>query len=425
MLHTTTVLIVDDEVGIRELLSEILAEECYSVLTAANGVEAIKLCNEHSIDVILLDIVMPEMDGIKFLKRMKQSSPSGSFDIPTIIMSGHATIDIAVQATKLGARDVIEKPITMGKLLSKIKHCLVNGKNLHVDVQLRHLDLGQTPAMTKLKESLVQAASTNSPTLILGGIRDGIAFFSHFLIPKKKAGRIVGHRKIMEKNAEDILGDLEDGVLVVRFLNTMNLVQQNGLIALSQLAAQREVQLVVESTQEVPSLSNNADSRARLEEIFTDKIIKLPKLAEFTDDIPALAPKIIEYFSTKLWFVPTHISGGAINLLMNHAYEEDFAELMMIIQSSMQLAHDEEITEEVIATVIEERATQLAQPQIEADLFPMPLRQAREKFETLYFQRLIDHTNGDISRTAAISGLERTSLYRKFKQLNIGVGQTK
>src|SRR4030066_809358 len=168
-----TVLIVDDEEGIRESLSGIFEDEGYEVLTSSSGEEALKVLKEQNPDLILLDVWLPGIDGIKTLKEIKGLKP----DLPVIMISGHGNIELAVKATRMGAYDFLEKPLSLERVLLAAKRALekqaleTEYKALKQDLTKKYRLIGSSQKMTVLKEQIDMAAQSNSRVLILGESR--------------------------------------------------------------------------------------------------------------------------------------------------------------------------------------------------------------------------------------------------------------
>ena len=158
------ILVVDDEVGIRELLSEILADEGHQVLLAESAGEARRLREGHRPDLVLLDIWMPDTDGISLLKEW---AASGQLSMPVVMMSGHGTIETAVEATRIGALDYLEKPIALQRLLATVKRALRNHETV-VPRELSLATLGRSPALAETRKRLAQLAQAGAPLMLRG-----------------------------------------------------------------------------------------------------------------------------------------------------------------------------------------------------------------------------------------------------------------
>ncbi|MGL5985400.1 MAG: response regulator [Burkholderiales bacterium] len=170
------ILIVDDEIGIRELLSEILQEEGYSVRLAENANEARKQRNQHRPDLVLLDIWMPDTDGITLLKEWGNN---GQLTMPVVMMSGHATVDTAVEATRIGAVDFLEKPIALQKLLATVQKAL-RPSVAQLRPELNLSSLGKGPVILDLKKQLERVLPLKTPVLLVGEPGVGFEACAHF-----------------------------------------------------------------------------------------------------------------------------------------------------------------------------------------------------------------------------------------------------
>ena len=181
-------MVVDDEVGIRELLVEILRDEGYQVTAAADGDSARRAWLETNPDLVLLDIWLPGADGVTLLKEWRAKERSAA----VIAMSGHATIDTAVEAVKHGAADVLEKPIAMSRLLAAIKKCLAKASAPRMSPVLESAEFGSSPAMMKMKKQLATASMDQAPVLFVAGLGRRRAFFRRVFAP---AGAAVRRRR--------------------------------------------------------------------------------------------------------------------------------------------------------------------------------------------------------------------------------------
>ncbi|MGN6976431.1 response regulator, partial [Neisseria sp. P0006.S006] len=163
-MRSSDILIVDDEVGIRDLLSEILQDEGYTVTLAENAEEARQLRYQTRPAMVLLDIWMPDCDGITLLKEWAKN---GQLNMPVVMMSGHASIDTAVEATKIGALDFLEKPIALQKLLSAVERALKHGE-VQTASGMTLDKLGNSPVIQEMNGSIEAAAKHNRPLLLAG-----------------------------------------------------------------------------------------------------------------------------------------------------------------------------------------------------------------------------------------------------------------
>src|SRR6202167_869520 len=181
-MTASRVLVVDDESDIRELLREILSEEGYEVDAAANAAEARAARAKHAPDVILLDIWMPDMDGISLLREWSQNP---GLDCSVVMMSGHGTVETAVEATRLGAFDFVEKPLSLTKLLRTVERALEAGRRKRLSARAQgsalSVPIGKSKLTQNLREQAQQAASSSSPVLFVGELGSGREAYARYL----------------------------------------------------------------------------------------------------------------------------------------------------------------------------------------------------------------------------------------------------
>ncbi|MBL8509680.1 MAG: response regulator, partial [Chitinimonas sp.] len=177
-MGSNDILIVDDEIGIRELLSEILQDEGYRVVVAENAAQARQLRNQGRPALVLLDIWMPDTDGVTLLKEW---GSNGQLTMPVVMMSGHATIDTAVEATRIGAFDFLEKPIGLQKLLATVKRALKHGEVQPKVAENSLAALGKSPLILILKKQLDQAQNLSYPLLLTGEPGSGFVACARYL----------------------------------------------------------------------------------------------------------------------------------------------------------------------------------------------------------------------------------------------------
>jgi two-component system, NtrC family, nitrogen regulation response regulator NtrX len=217
------ILIVDDEVGIRELLSEILAEEGHQVTLAESAGDARRLRERGRPDLVLLDIWMPDADGITLLKEW---AASGQLTMPVVMMSGHATIETAVEATRIGALDFLEKPIALQRLLATVKRALRNPETAAAP-QLSIAALGRAPALAEAKKRLAQLAGSGAP-LLLRGERGMRAELFARLLAAPGAPFLAGG-ELLSQPPSELLARAAGGILFVPDLSKLGHAEQRNL----------------------------------------------------------------------------------------------------------------------------------------------------------------------------------------------------
>lgn len=415
------ILVVDDEVGIRELLSEILIDENYDVRLAENAAAAQRVREEIRPDLVLLDIWMPGMDGISLLKSWHAS---GQLTMPVVMMSGHGTIDTAVEATRFGAFDFLEKPISLQKLLATVQ------KALKHDVASRHPPLtleafARSGFIKDFRRRLEQAASKSS-VLLLRGVSGGVAeICARTLLSAQAPWRDLS--TVTSALTQEFLQAASGGVLFVPDLLALGKLQQMNLCFALDRLEKFNVQLVVASSRALSALSElgwDAKLLARLGEIW----IAMPSLAGHADEVPEIASLLLSHFVARGDVQPRRFSTGALNALRNqpwsnHQDNNGWGELYLLVRNVALNALDEEISAEDVIRVLPEENSESEEIAALAPLFEQPLREARDAFEKLYFEHLLRLEGGNMTRVADRSGLERTHLYRKLKQLGVELGR--
>jgi len=407
------ILVVDDEVGIRELLSEILADEGHQVLVAENAGGARRLREAQRPDLVLLDIWMPDTDGITLLKEW---AASGQLTMPVVMMSGHGTIETAVEATRIGALDFLEKPIALQRLLATVKRALRNPEAV-APPPLALAALGRSSALADTKKRLAQLAQSSAPLLLRGerGMRPEL-FARLLAVP---GAPFVSAEGVAE-TLSDLLARAAGGILFVPDLSRLERAEQRNLEFVLARAEKHRTRVVSFSPVDARTLCEkhefDADLAARLGEL----TLRLPTLREFAEDVPDLASLMLALLVEARACPPRRLAIAALNALRHHPWHGNLAELESVVKDLALTSLDEEIKLEDVERVLAGRQPQSALPEV---AFDRPYREAREAFERIYFEHLLAREHGSMSRVAERSGLERTHLYRKLKALGLPVGR--
>jgi len=416
------ILVVDDEIGIRELLSEILADEGHSVRLAENAAAARKLRGEHNPELVLLDIWMPDTDGISLLKEW---ASGGQLTMPVVMMSGHGTIDTAVEATRIGAVDFLEKPIALQKLLATVKKAL---KHDHIGQRPPATleALGHAPLFRDLKKRLEQAAAKTSTLLLKGGTGSIAELCARTL--QRPQSPWLDLLECTTPMTQELLQKTAGGLIYVSDLAALGKLQQMNLAFALERVARHNILLVAASSQPLSGLGArgwDAQVLARLGEVW----LALPNLAQHGDDLPEVLSLFLRLMVERQEVPLRRFSCAALNLLRVRwasCGEAGWNELQALIRNLALTALEEEIGEADILRLLPEvegpDAVPLA-PEGLRELFEQPLREARDAFERHYFEHLLRAEGGNMTRVAERSGLERTHLYRKLKQLGVAVGR--
>ena len=412
------ILVVDDEMGIRELLSEILSDEGHSVMLAENAAAARKARSEKRPDLVLLDIWMPDTDGISLLKEW---SSANLLTMPVVMMSGHGTIDSAVEATRVGAVDFLEKPIALQKLLQTVKkalkHEVVSSKPpVTLDAFAR------SPLLRDLKKRLEQAAA-NTSVLLLKSASGSIAEICARTLQVPKTPWLDLSASSVPLTQE-MLKNASGGVLFIADLMLMGRLQQKNLAFALERLAKHNLQLVAALSRPLTALTD-AGWDPGLVARLGDVSVALPQLSGHADEVPEIAPLVLTHLVERHDVPPRRFSTAALNSLRLYHWPGEWVELLAAIRNLAISALDEEISAEDVIGLLQCDAD-AAVPRPAAPALPMfdqPLRDAREAFERLYFEHHLKNERGNMTRVAEKTGLERTHLYRKLKQLGLNTGR--
>lgn len=406
------ILVVDDEVGIRELLSEILSEEGYQVRLAQNAAEARAFRGRARPDLVLLDIWMPDTDGITLLKEW---ASSGMLTMPVVMMSGHGTIDTAVQATRIGAYDFLEKPIALQKLLATVGRALKHGGE-QAQPAWSIATLGRSRLMLEFKQRLERIAGLRTPVLLVGEPGCATEQCARFLHVRNTPWIAPDGYTQLAEAPLDLLTQARDGTLFLHDIAALNRLEQKGLALLLGKVPRYNARVICGATRDLAELVATGAYDARLYTDVAGTVIRIPALREHREDVPELANVILMRLIEAKEVPARELSTAALNALRNYDWPGDFAQLQNVVRTLAQTALAEQITAEEVERTLP-RAVKRNNP---GDLpLDVPLRNARDAFERVYFEYHIAKEGGNISRVADSVGLERTHLYRKLKQLGI------
>jgi DNA-binding NtrC family response regulator len=408
------ILVVDDEIGIRELLSEILADEGHQVVLAESASDARRLRERARPDLVLLDIWMPDADGITLLKEW---AVSGQLTMPVVMMSGHATIETAVEATRIGALDFLEKPIALQRLLATVKRALRNPE-IAAAPEFSIAALGRSPALAEVKKRLAQLASSGAP-LLLRGERGVRAELFARLLAAPGAPFLAGS-ELLSQPPSELLARAAGGVLFVADLSRLGHAEQRNLEFLLARAEKHRVRVVSFSPFDIRTLMEKCDFDADLGARLGELTLKLPAVREFAEDVPDLASRMLAQLVEARACPTRRFAISALNALRHHPWPGNLVELESVVKDIARSSLEEEIQLEDVARALSARAAPGTLPEV---AFDRPYREAREAFERVYFEHLLARENGSMSRVAERSGLERTHLYRKLKALGLPVGR--
>jgi len=417
------VLVVDDEIGIRELLRDILQDEGYQVQLAENAAEAREYRQHTRPDVVLLDIWMPDCDGITLLKEW---GTGGMLTMPVVMMSGHGTIDTAVEATRIGAFDFLEKPIALQKLLKTVTAALKHSEQLpKSDMSL--LSLGKSAVINELRQRLEQVSMSKAPLLLIGEKGSGAELCAKFLHQTNTPWIELLESQRLAGAPLDILEQLREGVLFIPEVSDLDKTQQKGLLVLLAKAEKYGTRVICGTSQPLPDLVAEGAFDNGLLQTLSVSTLRIPSLADHREDIPDLVRAMAFLLVETIASPYREFETAALNMLRNADWPGNLTQLDSVIRNLMQTSLGEKISLDDVNRVMEQFAplqtAVVEKASSKESVMPLdlnkPLREVRDDFERLYFEHHIKKADKNMSRVAEAVELERTHLYRKLKQLGI------
>ena len=416
------ILVVDDEPDIRELIKDILEDENYHVRIAADGQEAQQVFSEEQPDLILLDIWMPDIDGISLLKEFKQQNKI----VTIVMMSGHGTIETAVEATRLGASDFIEKPLSTAKLLRGVEQALENReKQAIIQRELAQAPVGKSHQIKLLREQVERVAKHEMPILLVGEPGTGKHCFSHYL---HSLGQYAGG-KFIEVSPESFPLDSLKAVTLAKnnclFINDLALLSDEAQALLLHLLESNKLehcQLICATQYSLQKAVDNGDFLESLLYQLNSITLVVPPLRDHIEDIPELVHHFVDTQTTRSGLPYRRFTVAAQNRLRNHDWSGNVLELKNVIQRLLVLGNGEDIDVADVDTALASEAEAIENGD-ETINFDLPLREAREQFERIYLLQKLQETDGNVGKAAKLAGMERTHLYRKLRSLGIDTKQ--
>jgi two-component system, NtrC family, nitrogen regulation response regulator NtrX len=444
------ILIVDDEASIRESLQGILEDEGYKVTTSPSGEDCLELLRKTGFDVILLDVWLPGIDGLEALEKIRALD-----DPPEVIMiSGHGTIETAVRATKLGAYDFAEKPLSLEKTLILIKNAIETRKlrhenrDLRKQLQSKSVIVGDSIPMKALRQQIALMAPTNGRVLIYGESGTGKELVAHAIhaqslrrdemfvevncaaIPEDLIeSELFGHRKASFPGAtadkEGKFQKADRGTLFLDEIGDMSLKTQSKV--LRTLEQQRftpvgsddpitvDVRVIASTNKDLEEEIAKGNFREDLFYRLNVIPFVVPPLRERKEDIPLFARYFLKEFASAYGRRPREITDDAIEVLMRYGWPGNVRELRNVIERIVIMNPTTSRFERKHLPPLVHREGGRRAGSNEAST----LHQARDAYERDYILKKLDENHGNVSRTAETLGLERSHLYRKMKSLGI------
>jgi two-component system nitrogen regulation response regulator NtrX len=449
----TEILVIDDNADIRYLICNILQENGFIVRSAANYEQAVKEINIKLPNLAIVDIKLDkgDKDGIDLLKLLIDKKKS----LPVIMVSGHANVQVAVEAIRLGAYEFVEKPFSSEKLLNYIKRAIQvtnikEEKNNVEDKLFNSFDfVGKSTAILKIKKDIEKLASADSRVLISGQTGTGkelvarkihknssrsenpFIIFNAALFQEKKYEKQLFGEEYENGNIDyGVLEKADKGTLLLDEISEIPLEIQSSILRtlidqkFKRINGSKDIhvniRIISSSSKDLKKLVEEKEFREDLYHRLNVVPIHLPPLQSRTEDIPLL----IKYFKNKV----AEINGvteaeidGNNDLLYSYNWPGNIRELRNLIErvTILSLHEDKKDTNKLLTEILNENPESLSNESILSNTLSYPLKEAREQFETNYLINQLKKNNGNISKTADFIGMERSALHRKLKSLGI------
>ncbi|HEY7825834.1 MAG TPA: sigma-54 dependent transcriptional regulator [Candidatus Acidoferrales bacterium] len=443
-----SVLIVDDEGGIRESLSALLRDEGYETAVAGSGEECLEKLEARSFDLVLLDVWLPKMDGLETLERIQTRDPA-----PMVVMiSGHGNIETAVRATKLGAFDFVEKPLSLDKTVLLVRNAMeylrleAENRVLRAELEHKHQILGNSVPMKALRQQIALTAPTNGRVLIFGESGTGKELVARALhasssrssmpfvevncaaIPEELIeSELFGHHKGSFTGAsEDKTGKFQKadgGSLFLDEVGDMSLKTQSKVL---RVLEEQRVEPLGSNTAVTVDVRVIAATNKKLEEEIARNAFRedlfyrlnvipfyVPALRERTEDIPILAAHFLAGFCEEYGRKQKDFSAGAMEVLLAYPWPGNVRELKNLVERMVIISPAARIEPHHLPPELFRGASKSPQKPYES------LQEARSAYERDFVLRKLEESRWNMTKAAAALGLERSHLYRKMRSLGI------
>jgi len=449
-MSKASILIVDDERGVQSSLQGILGDVGFDARAVSSGEEALLTLQKEEFDVVLLDIWLPGMDGLQVLEQLRREAPLTS----VVMISGHGSIETAVRATKLGAFDFIEKPLSIDKTLLVVKNALhkhrleEENRRLRKEIEQKYVMIGDSVPMQALRQQIEFAAPTNGRVLIYGENGTGKELVAHLLHLRSNRGErpfiemncaaipeelieseLFGHVKGSFTGASedkegkfsqadggtlflDEVGDMspKTQAKVLRVLEEQRFSPVGGSVSISV-----DVRVIASTNKDLEKEIESGNFREDLYYRLNVIPFQIPPLRERKEDVPLLVRYFLEDFANKYGKrVPT-VTRKAMEILENYSWPGNVRELRNIMERLIIMTPHHHLDVFDLPEPIVRRSA-LASPERDGS---GSLQEARERFErSLIVQKLAEY-KGNVARAAQALQIERSNLYRKMRQLGI------
>lgn len=442
------ILVVDDEPDIRQLVCEILEDEGYQVVIAEDAKTARELKKKREPNLILLDIWMPDTDGITLLKEWGQEEQSLC---PVVMMSGHGSVETAVEATRLGAYDFLEKPLSLAKLLLVVERALeanyLQQENAGLKQQLMFdiEPVGKSAAVERIKDQLKRLAQHEARVLFVGEAGVGKELYARYLHnhSSRREGAFVAVGSIAPENSaveffgkeeqskvyQGLLEQAHGGTLFLGEITGMDKETQSRLLSALESrsflrvggseAVSVDVNVIASTRVALEDEVNAGRFRQDLYYLLNVVTLEIQPLRMHSEDVPSLLNFYVDYFIRMEKLPFRKFSMAAQNFLRNYSWYGNVRELKNLVQRLMILGVGDDIELEEVKTALGSIAEKPVLLGTVPEFFNLPLKEAREHFEKAYLEYHFEKNSGSVAKLATAIRMERTHLYRKLHALNI------
>jgi two-component system nitrogen regulation response regulator NtrX len=449
------ILIIDDEPGIRTVLSDILEDERYGVYTAGDGFEGLAILREHSVDLVILDVWLPNMGGIDVLKEIKKDYP----EIEVILISGHANIDLAVKAVKLGAFDFLEKPLSLDKIITLVKNALKieslrrENRELKESVFIEDSMIGESGPMKRVRERIAMSAASDAKILILGDNGTGKELVAREIHRQSRRSRgpfvevncaaipdtlieseLFGHEKGSFTGAVSRRkGKFEiahTGTLFLDEIADLSLpAQAKVLRAIQEMTFERvggeesisvDVRIIAATNKDIQR--EITEGRFREDLYFRLNVVPIivPPLRERAGDLEKLIGYFMDKFKGPDREKPKSLSPEALKLLSGYEWPGNIRELKNFIERINIMTDEDLISVEAVKFYLGEARASGKGNGLEG-FANMKLAEAKDLFEKRFIEQKLSENGFNISQTAEVLGIYPSNLHGKIKKLGITV----
>ena len=412
------IMVVDDESEIRNIIKEILAEEGYKTLTAASAEEAKRLLDKHRPDLVFLDIWMPDQDGIELLKEWSSDQTK---NFPVIMISGHATIETAIEATKLGATDFIEKPISIEKLFNTIDSVFLEKTQEQEEDILTYIikhskkfsDIFKATITEEIKQTMVFLLGED------GSEKEGWAKYLHFRKYRNYTNFYVMQLNLLAVDHKEPNSFFEELDASLNKLSEAEIFIE-GMHLLDAAFQDEAINAIKKNKDNILSfyISLNDEEMISRFSFIQSQSVNIPPLRRYLHDVPELLDLCVEFFNKKEALAYRRFSLAAQNMLTKYPWPGNIKQLIDMVHALLARKDKEIINVEEI-----EETLTLQGPKgnllIESNIMTLSMKEARRQFEKAFLVRQLELVGGKISELSRRVEMERTNLYRKLQSLGI------